>query len=237
MTALVYRFLAHIHFSFVTRVPIVFNFLFDLFISSSNEQWTFLHDFLRILRSEAFSFTACYVIRHKVLLFALNSSLGIVCRVACLCTTRASLSRSRRPAAPWCRCRSPRGIPCFPWLRSVVFRHWEIASFIIDALSFLSINCRTKTKSSKFIDQVTSSTGKTTLPVGTSLVIPIHMLHRDERYWPEPNKVKPERFLPENIQKLDQNAFVPFSLGPMDCLGKEFSFISLNSYLIVYSQF
>lgn len=62
-------------------------------------------------------------------------------------------------------------------------------------------------------------TGKLTLPVGTSLVIPIHDLHRDPQYWDDPGKVKPERFLPENVMKRDPNAFVPFSLGAMDCLG------------------
>lgn len=62
--------------------------------------------------------------------------------------------------------------------------------------------------------------GKFTLPARTSLVIPIHHLHRDPQYWEDPWTVKPERFLPENVKKRDPNAFVPFSLGPMDCLGK-----------------
>ncbi|OWR55127.1 cytochrome P450 [Danaus plexippus plexippus] len=71
--------------------------------------------------------------------------------------------------------------------------------------------------------EITINNGKITLPVKTSLVIPIHELHRDSRYWDEPNKVKPERFMPENVKKRDPNAFVPFSLGPMDCLGRVYA--------------
>lgn len=51
-------------------------------------------------------------------------------------------------------------------------------------------------------------------------MIPIHELHRDPLYWDEPYKIKPERFLPENTRSRDPNAFVPFSLGVMDCLGR-----------------
>ncbi|CAH0696637.1 unnamed protein product [Spodoptera exigua] len=68
-------------------------------------------------------------------------------------------------------------------------------------------------------EEITVKDGSITLPVGTSLVIPIHNLHRDPRFWEDPHRVMPERFLPENVKKRDPNAFVPFSLGPMDCLG------------------
>ncbi|KAI8442012.1 hypothetical protein MSG28_005664 [Choristoneura fumiferana] len=63
-----------------------------------------------------------------------------------------------------------------------------------------------------------------TLPVGTSLVFPIHILHRDPQYWEEPNKVKPDRFLPENVKQRKPNSFIPFSSGPMDCLGTYLSY-------------
>ncbi|XP_049879505.1 cytochrome P450 4C1-like isoform X2 [Pectinophora gossypiella] len=62
-----------------------------------------------------------------------------------------------------------------------------------------------------------------TLPAGVTVVIPIHPLHRDPKYWDEPDLVKPERFLPENVRKRDPNAYVPFSLGAMDCIGRIFA--------------
>nr|XP_022921208.1 cytochrome P450 4c21-like [Onthophagus taurus] len=36
----------------------------------------------------------------------------------------------------------------------------------------------------------------------------------------EPTKFKPERFLPKNATKIPANAYLPFSLGPRDCIGK-----------------
>ncbi|CAH2093682.1 unnamed protein product [Euphydryas editha] len=81
-------------------------------------------------------------------------------------------------------------------------------------------------------EEVTIDDGKITLPVGTSLVIPIHDLHRDPRYWEDPYKVKPERFLPENVKSRDPNAFVPFSLGPMDCLGRVYATTLIKTLVV-----
>uniref|UniRef100_A0A0K8TUH1 Cytochrome p450 n=1 Tax=Epiphyas postvittana TaxID=65032 RepID=A0A0K8TUH1_EPIPO len=58
-----------------------------------------------------------------------------------------------------------------------------------------------------------------TLPAGCSLVIPIFHIQRDKRYWENPNAFNPERFAPGNSIP---DAYLPFSLGPMDCLGRNF---------------
>ncbi|XP_063388700.1 cytochrome P450 4g15-like [Cydia fagiglandana] len=62
-----------------------------------------------------------------------------------------------------------------------------------------------------------------TLPAGCSLVIPIYHLHRDKRYWTNPNAFEPERFSPENSTLRHPNCYIPFSLGPMDCMGRYFA--------------
>ncbi|KAJ8711112.1 hypothetical protein PYW07_008354 [Mythimna separata] len=61
-----------------------------------------------------------------------------------------------------------------------------------------------------------------TLPAGCSLVAPIYHLHRDPRFWSDPENFDPERFNPENVKKRNPNCYIPFSLGPMDCLGRYF---------------
>ncbi|XP_075983713.1 cytochrome P450 4C1-like [Anticarsia gemmatalis] len=61
-----------------------------------------------------------------------------------------------------------------------------------------------------------------TLPAGCSFVAPIFHLHRDPRFWDRPDSFDPERFTPENIKKRNPNCYIPFSLGPMDCLGRFF---------------
>ncbi|XP_047033344.1 cytochrome P450 4g15-like [Helicoverpa zea] len=81
-------------------------------------------------------------------------------------------------------------------------------------------------------EEITINEGKITLPAGTSLVIPLHHLHRDPRHWKEPHRVMPERFLPENVKKRDPNAFVPFSLGPMDCLGRVYATALIKTIIV-----
>ncbi|CAG9126135.1 unnamed protein product [Plutella xylostella] len=81
-------------------------------------------------------------------------------------------------------------------------------------------------------EEVTIVYGKLTLPVGTSLVIPIHQLHRDPAHWAHPDRVMPERFLPENCKGRDPNAFVPFSLGPMDCLGRVYATAMIKTLVV-----
>ncbi|XP_059051021.1 cytochrome P450 4C1-like [Achroia grisella] len=60
------------------------------------------------------------------------------------------------------------------------------------------------------------------IPAGSSLVIPIYHIHRDPRFWTRPEDFDPERFSPENSKLRHANCYIPFSLGPMDCLGRYF---------------
>lgn len=57
-----------------------------------------------------------------------------------------------------------------------------------------------------------------TIPAGTNIGIAIYVLHRDERFFPDPLKFKPERFLDED--KKHPYCFVPFSAGSRNCIGK-----------------
>lgn len=58
------------------------------------------------------------------------------------------------------------------------------------------------------------------LPPGTSLQLEIYNLHRDPKQFPDPLKFDPDRFLPENNQKRHPFAYLPFSAGARNCIGK-----------------
>lgn len=52
--------------------------------------------------------------------------------------------------------------------------------------------------------------GDINIPAGSHVIIPIWTLQHDPKYWPEPEKFKPERFLPENRSSITPFTFLPF---------------------------
>ncbi|KAH9962838.1 cytochrome P450 [Russula dissimulans] len=62
--------------------------------------------------------------------------------------------------------------------------------------------------------------GKTIFPVlsGTRVSLHVAGLHHNPRYWKDPHKFMPERFLGD----WPRHAFIPFSLGSRACLGRRF---------------
>ncbi|XP_018404187.1 PREDICTED: cytochrome P450 9e2-like [Cyphomyrmex costatus] len=65
---------------------------------------------------------------------------------------------------------------------------------------------------------------------GTSLFIPIYALQHDPKYFPEPDKFKPERFFDEKDQ-CNLNAYYPFGLGPRMCIGNRFALLETRTML------
>ena len=61
------------------------------------------------------------------------------------------------------------------------------------------------------------------IPVGTDVVIPIFSLHRDPKYWENPDEFDPERFSPENKDKVRKGVYQPFGQGPRQCLGYNYA--------------
>jgi cytochrome P450 len=66
---------------------------------------------------------------------------------------------------------------------------------------------------------------------GNTVLIFIYMIHRDERYFPEPEKFNPDRFSTvyrdndENKSKhySDPLFYIPFSWGRRNCIGQRFA--------------
>jgi cytochrome P450 len=49
------------------------------------------------------------------------------------------------------------------------------------------------------------------------------VLHRDPRFFPEPERFDPERFAPGRVESIPQHAYIPFGAGPHVCIGNSFA--------------
>lgn len=56
------------------------------------------------------------------------------------------------------------------------------------------------------------------------VMIPLHAMHMDPKYWDNPEEFRPERFHPDNFTAIQKSVYFPFGEGPRNCIGK------LNSY-------
>ena len=66
-------------------------------------------------------------------------------------------------------------------------------------------------------------TGGAVLPPRTIAVVCPWVLHRDGRFWPEPERVIPDRWTPEARTDRHRHAFIGFGAGTRACVGEGFA--------------
>uniref|UniRef100_U5EY79 Putative cytochrome n=1 Tax=Corethrella appendiculata TaxID=1370023 RepID=U5EY79_9DIPT len=74
---------------------------------------------------------------------------------------------------------------------------------------------------------------KFTIEKGKAIFIPIAAFHRDPKYFPNPEKFDPERFNDENKHSINQSAYLPFGVGPRNCIGSRFALMAMKA--IIYN--
>uniref|UniRef100_A0A096M9L1 unspecific monooxygenase n=2 Tax=Poecilia formosa TaxID=48698 RepID=A0A096M9L1_POEFO len=75
-----------------------------------------------------------------------------------------------------------------------------------------------------------------TIPKNMIVMVPVYALHRDPELWPNPEEFKPERFSKKNKQSINPYTYLPFGIGPRNCLGMRFALVMIKLALVKVLQ-
>lgn len=78
--------------------------------------------------------------------------------------------------------------------------------------------------------------GSTNIPAGTTVMLCPYAVHRNPRYWPDPERFEPERFSEEAVATRHRHAYFPFGGGPRNCLGNRFGIMEGQLILAMIAQ-
>lgn len=80
------------------------------------------------------------------------------------------------------------------------------------------------------------------VPAGADVIVFIYYYHKSEKYFLEPNRFMPERFMPEyqttpleaeqSPVYYNKAAYMPFVVGQRVCIGKEYGLLQTRLFLI-----
>ncbi len=63
------------------------------------------------------------------------------------------------------------------------------------------------------------------VPARTVILLSQYLLHRDPRFWDEPERFMPERWMDEDRAERHRYAYFPFGAGPRICIGEHFAWM------------
>jgi cytochrome P450 len=70
---------------------------------------------------------------------------------------------------------------------------------------------------------------------GSTVLIPIHHIHHDERWWPNPEVFDPNRFIGDAAKDRPRSAYLPFG-GRRVCIGQSFALMEMVLMAAIMSQ-
>lgn len=69
------------------------------------------------------------------------------------------------------------------------------------------------------------------LPAGSICILSPYAMHRNARYWPEPDRFDPERWTPELREERPKFSYFPFGGGARVCIGERFAWMEATIVL------
>lgn len=74
------------------------------------------------------------------------------------------------------------------------------------------------------------------IPAGSDIFISPYFMHRNTRYWPDPERVDPERFSEAAVRQRHKQAYIPFSAGPRRCIGDFFGIAEAQIHFAILAR-
>lgn len=81
-----------------------------------------------------------------------------------------------------------------------------------------------------------TSVGGYDIPAGTKVLLPQYSVHRDERWYDDPESFVPERFREAKNEQRPDFAYFPFGGGPHQCIGMHFAMMELQHIIPIVAR-
>ena len=78
--------------------------------------------------------------------------------------------------------------------------------------------------------------GDFVVPAGKTIMLSPYAMHHDPRYYPDPERFDPDRWLPEESAKRPRYTYFPFAAGPHKCVGEPLAWMELVLVTAVIAQ-
>lgn len=74
------------------------------------------------------------------------------------------------------------------------------------------------------------------VPAGSIVTLPQYVIHRDDRFYDDPQAFRPDRWTDEFEDQLPEYAYFPFGGGPRHCIGMRFAMLEMKLVLATIAR-